>query len=246
MANVGGDLFTIVTRVSVNSELLSSPADLELKYVGTKQFFHCAKSCRKVMRVLLCKASSTLPSHLLDMTKTDIVEQLMKLKDQAFQQSYSNIQRGAMSEAASLDLGLETPTKTSRVNRYNIVSLMQMPETVSIHGPSLDGVDAIDLTVIATKPGAGLWLELTNTSLTYIASAVEVQLKGGCFKRSHPSRSVTDDDRIVVDVPGVSFSYKRNVYHASAVDADGRRKRQYTNDKGAAVEFVQVTSQSAW
>ena len=245
MAGIGGDLFKLVTRVSIQSELLSSPADLDLKLVGDNQFFHCAKSCRKVMRVMMCKAAARPPPADLDVSKTDIVEQLSGLKDTAFQHAYACVQRGGMTEEASRDLGLETPTKTSRGNRYTKVALMQMPDVLLVHAPSILDVEGCDLLVTATKPGGGLWVELSNKSLTYITLVVDAQLQSGGIKRNHPSKSVPHDDRVVVDVPGVSYSYKRGVYQATALDSADKRVRRFVKDENQAVEFVQSAAPSA-
>ena len=240
-----GRSFLMTTSVRIQSSALRTPVDMVVQEVAGGKFFHCVKGSKLVQR-LLCSFVSDGDASI---AKTDIVEQLLAIKDTAFQTSFQATKDGAMDACTNGELGIiGTPTK---VKRYDPLRLIKMPDCLTIIAPSVRDVQGVQLRVLATKPGQGLWVELTHASIEYLCKVVEAQHVDGDIRRVHPRERVPEDARVCVDTVGVSYSYttKRFLGIQNAGGVKARRFFVPTEDEDgvppAAINFAHAINSNA-
>ena len=236
--------FLLTTSVRIQSLLLKKPVDLVAQEVAGRKFFHCVKGSKQVQR-LLC---SFVCDGDANIAKTDIVEQLVVIKDTAFQNAFQSTKGGAMDDCMNGELGIiGTPTKAKR---YNPLRLIKMPEFITIEAPSVHGVQGLPLCVLPTKPGQGIWIEVTHASIGYLCKVVDAQHVHDEIRRVHPRELVPEDSRVSVDTVGVSYSYaqKRFIGIQNAGGVKARRFFAPSEDAEGvppdAINFVRCTASS--
>jgi hypothetical protein len=146
-------------------------------------------------------------ARLTSLSRTDIVEQLIKLRDDATEAFF---QEQTAQDDAPEELVVPTrPKKRSRAAAF----MLAKPRFVAIVAPSFDGVASVPMRVRYAKKNESLWVELTPDTVDYLTVVVHMQLKEGNIHREHASSMV--DNPVVVDRNGVSFSYTRNQYRVT-------------------------------
>ena len=81
------------------------------------------------------------------------------------------------------------------------------------------------------KPGLPLWVELDESTIEYLVSAVAYQCEVGAIKRTHPRTNIPEHERVVTAVPGVSYAYSRV--------AGYRVQGRYFKDEAAAAAYLE-------
>ena len=217
--------FVLKTMVVVCHPELKKAVSLgDVQNVSGKMFFRLVKAIDAgCMRLLLCKSGGDRTG----MRKTNIVEQLTNIKDAKFRDAYAAFNADDNIEVEDLGVHQAKENVRSRTRpRYSKATLEMLPKVLDIDAPSIDDVVSCVMTVLATKPGKGLWVELSPANLEYLTSAVTRQIHTGTIRRVHPSKNVPRESRVRANVKGTSYSYARSrVVQRSR--HDGKLKRRF-------------------
>lgn len=173
------------------------------KTVEGAVFFKACKSDSAIMRLLVAEQPANWTSRPL--SKTDVLEQLIGMRDSAFHELAAE---PAEDEEGKEDLGLDDPRPQQRKN------LAELPSTVVLQAPEIEGTTSVPMRVLLSKPGQPLWLELKHENLRYLIEAVGRQISRGNIKRHHPRDEVDQTSRVDSGVKGLSFDYKRQCFKA--------------------------------
>jgi hypothetical protein len=147
--------------------------------------------------------------RLKSLSRTDIVEQLIKLRDDAIEAFFA--EQTAKDDAPDELLGV-VPTRPKKRSRAAAFMLAK-PRFVAIVAPSFDDIASQSMRVRYAKKNECLWLELSPDIVDYLTVVVNMQLEEGNIHRPHASSMV--DNPVIVDCNGVSFSYTRNKYRVT-------------------------------
>ena len=96
----------------------------------------------------------------------------------------------------------------------DVLLTSRSPKVATLEVPEVEGIDNMQLRVLMDKLGQPLWVELSIGNLAYFRDVVSRQIASGQIKRNHPRDQVPETDRVISDVKGVSFSYKRQSFCA--------------------------------
>lgn len=218
------DGFTIDTRIVVAGGHLKSPVVLtpgHVQKVGAATFINLKKSDQLVCRML----AGECVSGTRQLTNTDIVEKLADRRNKAYNMISNKSEQGDKE-----DLGLDGPAPKKHRARAE-----PLPQTIDIDAPSCTMHVLHRMQILLTKPGTSLWVELTAENLQYLRDFVTEQRSDCHAQRKGALKQ--EDDRFRSDVKGVSFSYTRTSWRASA-KRDGKVVTKYFSIKDANMDEV--------
>ena len=198
---------------------------------GTMYFKMCKSDA--VMTRLFVSDATRLSGRPLSMT--NIVEQLSGLRDM----SYHDLAFPKDETDGKEDLGLDAPSRPVPK------ALTELPASVSVFAPDIDGVSGLEMRVLMCKPGQPLWLELNQENIQYLVEVVDRQISMGDIKRAHPRLAVDDIDRVHSDIKGVSYSYKRNSVRVTG-KVDGKVATKYFRVKSNESLEESMKDAAAW
>ena len=161
--------------------------------VNGRLYFKVCKSDHVIARLLLGKSFER--ERVL--ARTDVVEQLQALRN-AHVESLIN-------PPASDSLGLDDDEdpKPARKGAHRLPS--DLPSVVMIEAPAIAGVASVKMRTLTRKSHEALWLELSESTIDYLAAAVAAQIRSGCIDNSK-QRCVPND--------GVYFDKTRRQWRA--------------------------------
>lgn len=169
-------------------------------------YFKVTKSDPAIARLLVAETISWSSRPL---SNTDILEQLIKLRDAAYYELASE-----PAEEGKEDLGLDDPRPQKRISWGRGSS--KLPAMVTLQAPDIEGLGLtkVPLRVLLSKPGQPLWLELKHENLQYLIQAVSKQISEGNIKRRHPRDELDQSSRVDSGVTGLTFDYTRQCFKA--------------------------------
>ena len=162
----------MASTFSKNAQFVSAPwldgpmmLDGAVEVEG-KFFIKLPKADAKTIKFLTGKGVGR--SRLL--TGTTIIETLIKLRNERYTTLCSEADKAQCGEAAD-DLGLDAPD-AKRLRHMNAV----VPQTLQITCPAIEGVDSVDICVLAANGQSPLAIEIDPAAIDYLHDVVERQL----------------------------------------------------------------------
>lgn len=134
--------------------------------VEGKFFIKLPKADAKTIKFLTGKGVGR--SRVL--TGTTIIETLVKLRNERYSDLCSNADKGQSGEAAD-DLGLDAPDP-KRLKHMDSV----LPKALVITCPAVEGVDSVDISVLAATGQSPLAIEIGPVAIDYLHNVIERQL----------------------------------------------------------------------
>ena len=198
MGGIAIETRTVVTGCHLKSPVTLSPGHVQ-KVAGIT-LINLRKSDQLVCRLL----AGECQSGTRQLTNTDILEQLVSRRNKAYTMIAEQTEKGDKE-----DLGLDGPVSKKRRTRVET-----MPITIDIDAPSCSMHMLHRMKILLFKPGSSLWVELTAENLQYLMDFVTEQRSDAKSPKGPTLKP--EDDRIRSDVKGISFSYTRTSWRASA------------------------------
>ena len=181
-----------------------------VKYHNGSPFFRLSK---KWLRKVLTKELHNLPwaDRQHAMARTDIVEQITELRDNAFKQKLA-------------DDGVKH-SSSAGINRYTSKEVkgkcLTMQPVVHINAPTVGRVAGIQIQVMVSKPTTPLYVALSDKNLIYLTNVVKVQFEGGSIHRQHARDKV--DDPVDTGEVGVHYLYAKQEVRVVLPAANGKK-----------------------
>ena len=152
-----------------------------------KKCFHVKKDkITKLLTASVCEEFITNKKRPL--TQTNIIEQIVKLRDDAFIELVQPRVRNG---------------KRIRYGQKDAASkIAGLSDTMQVRLPEVHGVAARDATVLATRPGSELWIELTEDNIEYLSAVVAAQIENDEIIRKRVTRDAdASSDSLIDDSP---------------------------------------------
>ena len=229
----GMDAFSILTQLSVSGGHLKKPVVIpQTQTVAGTVFFKLTKADQSVTRMLV----KVMKYGTRPLANTDVIEQLVAQRD-AKCRAWQEVSEA--SAEGKEDLGLDDSQRRRKKRR------VELPPTAVIVAPTIGDAAGTEMIVLAHQPGTALWVELTGRSIGYLVEAVDHQLTQGTIKRNHPGSRVEETSRVsCTDIAGLSYSYARKAFRATAKSADNKPATRYFREEDEAVVWLQSQSSS--
>ena len=156
--------------------------------VGETRYFHVSKSDESA---LLCQVLgiTRLVGQERTLSKTDIVEQLIAVRNSKFE-SWYNSQIPKAAETAELFEGMDDEPDSLRAVRKSRFVLATMPLEAVIQAPNVGGVEGIDMKVLMGNEKKPLFLELSSHVIEYLRAVCLFQIKSCNIKRFRTPKNV--------------------------------------------------------
>ena len=150
------------------------------KIVEGRRFMRLCKGHSTTAAILCCRSSR--PPHDV-MPHTDIVEQIVALKDKAVKDAVNSAEN--------------SKAKTFRWRNKDVVrNFFSISEVCNIDVPETAGVPGVQMSVLATKRGRSgtAWVELTSENIAFLSEVVAAQFAIGNISNKRVRSACRDDE----------------------------------------------------
>ena len=160
-----GTVEVVLTNADGEATRWFIPSD-DIKMVEGTAFWNLRTHKGAANRILTTYIEDKIPKKLYRiLSRTNVVEQLATLKTDEQQRIISDGKFNARD------------TSRFRMRKRFTKNLLTIPEVISVHGPSIAGVEGVEMQVLSMHKG--LWIELTHGNLMYITKATAAQAAEG-------------------------------------------------------------------
>ena len=150
---------------------MKKPVQIEtVQPVQGIMFVKVMETCTTTARILL---PSTSRFGRRPLTRTDVLEELMARRNSMYEQCLRQLEP----EDLGLDPGLPA-------RKPSLVSLIALPQVVAVDGPDMFEVKGVAIRMLMGTGRNPLWVELSVSTIEYLAAAVQAQLSRGGTKRA--------------------------------------------------------------
>jgi len=202
------------------------------KEVAGHHFVPLAKAERFTAKILLPEQSSK--ERLL--CKSNVFEQVKGLRNR-------KVDALLAGPEAAEDLGLDDETPTPAIKRMR-KSKESLPPFLTLEVPEVAGVPGVSMKVLPHNGITALWVELTSTTLEFLAAAIKAQLDNkvaSADSETPPIAASSGSGPAKTDEAGITWDASRNAYRVRR--ADGRlqyfRAKSHAEALGVAREWNQ-------
>ena len=198
---------------------------------GDAKFLKLAKSDPTVVRLIT--GHGVGEARML--AKTNIIEQLVVARNNKRQELLDGF-AAATGAAGAEDLGVDDdePLPKKKPRRFDA----QLPEIISIIGPSVEGVAGRSMNVLMARPEQALWVEISCANFDYIRDVATCQIESGAVQVAAPGANRGAEDRVPKPCRNVVWAYDRKSFRARFKDEEGARHTKDFKQASLAEAFM--------
>ena len=156
---------------------------------GDARFYKLIKSDPMVVRLLTGHGIGE--ARML--AKTDIIEQLVAARNNKRQELLDGF-ASAAGAAGAEDLGVDDDEQQpkKKLRRFDA----QLPEIISIVGPSVEGIAGRSINVLMARPDQPVWVEISCDNFDYLRDVATCQIESGAVQVYAPGASRAAENRV--------------------------------------------------
>ena len=170
----------LLIKTPFQKAMVSIPQECYTEIDG-EYFVQLRKSSRHTSRLLGLKTKRR------DMAQSDVIEQLIKLRNNARWEAVLRIVDEAQPKAV-IDLGIDSNgtcgSRLSHRGRHELKAAeAELPATLVITAPAIGSAPALSLVVACGNPRSALAVQLSRAPIVYLRTAIAHQLRAGGVQR---------------------------------------------------------------
>ena len=217
-----------VTVLELSAEWLQSPIQLDSWVtVGDHRYIKLRKTDPKIERAICGEA----PGKRRNITRTTIIEELTKLRNDAYDRACRSAQRGSIAD----DLGFDDDDDAS--SKRSKTSQLSLPPTLDIEVPPQGAVQGTTLKALTAGGWEPLWLELSETAIDYLRAAATMQASRDMSEPEEKTRSSP--------APGVYWCTSKGAWRVRYYEEHKVKTRFFKPDNRADESSVAAAASEA-